>query len=158
MKREDCVWCPDGHPYCASCSVEHDGHQALRPGYRTQSFTKKQYQSKMIKIISLLCVLPLTQGLLQQRVFLSPHHHRASTSLSADQVETDTENPCWQDMYDDDCSMDKTYAASFVASEWLKKMPCAKGIEVRNGKERKNDLVGNKRIMVFLLIFSLPWT
>ena len=35
-----------------------------------------------------------------------------------------------QDIYDEDCSMDNAYAASFVASEWLKKMPCGEGIEV----------------------------
>jgi hypothetical protein len=39
-------------------------------------------------------------------------------------------NPCWQDLYDDDCSMDVVYGASFVASEWIKKMPCAAGVEV----------------------------
>lgn len=41
------------------------------------------------------------------------------------------ENPCWQDFYDDDCSMDHVYQASFVAGEWLKRMPCAEGLEVR---------------------------
>lgn len=30
--------------------------------------------------------------------------------------------------------MDSTYAASFVASEWLKRMPCADGMEVRKSK------------------------
>eukprot|EP00980_Cylindrotheca_fusiformis_P008902 scaffold1900_cov123-Cylindrotheca_fusiformis.AAC.28 len=41
----------------------------------------------------------------------------------------DEQNPCWQDLYDDDCSMDTIYQASFVASEWLKSMPCAAGLE-----------------------------
>lgn len=40
------------------------------------------------------------------------------------------DNPCWQDLYDDDCSMTSVYAASFVASKWIKGMPCAAGIEV----------------------------
>ena len=40
-------------------------------------------------------------------------------------------NPCWQDLYDDDCSMDMVYQASFVASHWLKGLPCAAGLEVR---------------------------
>lgn len=40
------------------------------------------------------------------------------------------ENPCWQDFYDEDCSMDSTFEAGFVPSEWLKKMPCASGLEV----------------------------
>lgn len=41
------------------------------------------------------------------------------------------DNPCWQDLYDDDCSMESIYAASFVASKWIKSMPCGAGIEVR---------------------------
>jgi len=39
------------------------------------------------------------------------------------------DNPCWQDLYDDDCSMESVYAANFIASEWIKGMPCAAGIE-----------------------------
>ncbi|KAI2492790.1 hypothetical protein MHU86_21750 [Fragilaria crotonensis] len=39
------------------------------------------------------------------------------------------DNPCWQDLYDDDCSMESIYAASFVASKWIKSMPCGAGIE-----------------------------
>ena len=31
-----------------------------------------------------------------------------------------TNNPCWQDIYDDDCSMSNIYAANFVASKWIK--------------------------------------
>ena len=41
------------------------------------------------------------------------------------------DNPCWQDLYDDDCSMESVYSASFVASKWIKSMPCGAGIEVR---------------------------
>ena len=44
-----------------------------------------------------------------------------------------TNNPCWQDIYDDDCSMSNIYAANFVASKWIKSMPCGAGIEVMNG-------------------------
>ena len=40
------------------------------------------------------------------------------------------EAPCWQDLYDEDCSMDKAYAATFVAADWIKTMPCAEGVEV----------------------------
>jgi hypothetical protein len=39
-------------------------------------------------------------------------------------------NPCWQDIYDDDCSMESIYSASFVAAKWIKSMPCGAGIEV----------------------------
>ena len=40
------------------------------------------------------------------------------------------DNPCWQDLYDDDCSMESIYAANFIASKWIKSMPCGAGIEV----------------------------
>eukprot|EP00541_Cyclophora_tenuis_P002339 CAMPEP_0116541784 /NCGR_PEP_ID=MMETSP0397-20121206/665_1 /TAXON_ID=216820 /ORGANISM="Cyclophora tenuis, Strain ECT3854" /LENGTH=99 /DNA_ID=CAMNT_0004065745 /DNA_START=199 /DNA_END=498 /DNA_ORIENTATION=+ len=43
--------------------------------------------------------------------------------------EVQTENPCWQDIYDDDCSMNSVFAASFVAGDWIKSMPCGQGIE-----------------------------
>jgi hypothetical protein len=42
------------------------------------------------------------------------------------------ENPCWQDLYDDDCMMSNVYAASFVASKWIKSLPCGAGLEVRS--------------------------
>jgi len=37
-------------------------------------------------------------------------------------------NPCWQDIYDADCTMD-SFSARFVASDWIKKLPCAQGLE-----------------------------
>ena len=40
-----------------------------------------------------------------------------------------TEDPCWQDLYDDDCSMSSVYSASFVAGKWIKSMPCASGLD-----------------------------
>lgn len=40
------------------------------------------------------------------------------------------DNPCWQDLYDDDCDT-SVYAANFVAAKWIKSMPCASGVEVR---------------------------
>ena len=40
------------------------------------------------------------------------------------------DSPCWQDIYDDDCSMSNIYAANFIASKWIKSMPCGAGIEV----------------------------
>ena len=41
------------------------------------------------------------------------------------------DDPCWQNIYDDDCSMSSIYAASFVAGDWIKSMPCGQGLEVR---------------------------
>ena len=43
--------------------------------------------------------------------------------------EDESGNPCWQNLYDDDCSMSTIYSASFVANDWIKSMPCAAGIE-----------------------------
>jgi hypothetical protein len=39
----------------------------------------------------------------------------------------DPNNPCWQDIYDedDDC-LSTTYSASFVPEEWIKSMECGK--------------------------------
>jgi hypothetical protein len=38
-------------------------------------------------------------------------------------------NPCWQDIYDADCTMDSIFSARFVASEWIKELPCGSGME-----------------------------
>jgi hypothetical protein len=46
-------------------------------------------------------------------------------------AELETDDPCWQNMLDDDCSMGNIYAANFVASKWIKSMPCGEGIEAR---------------------------
>jgi hypothetical protein len=45
-------------------------------------------------------------------------------------TELDSGNPCWEDFYDDDCAMSNVAAAHFVAGEWIKSLPCAKGLEV----------------------------
>lgn len=46
-------------------------------------------------------------------------------------AEMESDDPCWQNMLDDDCSMGNIYAANFVASKWIKSMPCGEGIEAR---------------------------
>lgn len=89
----------------------------------------------MTKLSPFFFLLSSTYGWLQQRPFLSIYQQRVaciSSRLFAEESVDTEENPCWQDIYDEDCSMDNAYAASFVASEWLKKMPCAEGIEVRD--------------------------
>jgi len=40
------------------------------------------------------------------------------------------DDPCWQNIYDDDCAMSNANLAFFKASVWVKGMPCAQGIEV----------------------------
>lgn len=42
----------------------------------------------------------------------------------------ETDDPCWQNMLDDDCSMGNIYSSRFVAADWIKSMPCGEGIEV----------------------------
>lgn len=46
----------------------------------------------------------------------------------------DPENPCWQDIADNDCALSTAYSASFVAKKWIKSMPCAEGIAVSNAQ------------------------
>jgi len=53
--------------------------------------------------------------------------HDNSSLVSPTQVKKKNSNPCWQDIYDDDCSMSTIYSASFVAMDWIKDLPCAKG-------------------------------
>ena len=56
----------------------------------------------------------------------------AGTAIHSESSEFNTEvsNPCWQDIYDADCTMDSIFSARFVASEWIKELPCAQGMEV----------------------------
>mmetsp|Transcript_36486 Transcript_36486/g.88426 ORF Transcript_36486/g.88426 Transcript_36486/m.88426 type:complete len:123 (-) Transcript_36486:180-548(-) len=75
----------------------------------------------MVKFILLTSLLSVANCLIEQRSSVR------NTKLYS-MAETNF-NPCWQDLYDDDCSMDTVYQSSFVASEWLKSMPCAAGIE-----------------------------
>merc|ERR1711935_1296724 len=41
----------------------------------------------------------------------------------------DNAHACWQDIYDDDCGMGTMYSGHFVAKDWIKSMPCGKGME-----------------------------
>ena len=65
------------------------------------------------------------------------------------------DNPCWQDLYDDDCSMDSIYAASFVASKWIKSMPCGAGIEVRQSAMLRSELLffPDETLIIFVVRF-----
>jgi hypothetical protein len=37
-------------------------------------------------------------------------------------------DPCWQDIYDADCNMDSIFSARFIASEWIRELPCGSGM------------------------------
>lgn len=117
----------------------------------------------------ILFVLPyFAQGWLERRMLSFSYsscscssYQRATRSairLSAKEERAAAENPCWQDIYDEDCSMDHAYAASFVASEWLKRMPCGEGIEVCIAKPPsfRNGVVIDCASESFVLCF-LNW-
>lgn len=58
--------------------------------------------------------------------------HSSTDSQSSEHYETYTDgtvNPCWQDIYDADCTMDSIFTARFVASQWIKELPCGSGME-----------------------------
>ncbi|CAB9517858.1 expressed unknown protein [Seminavis robusta] len=62
--------------------------------------------------------------------FLGPQQRQQQHPSSVLQsVPETTEDPCWQDLYDEDCAMSSVYSASFVAGKWIKSMPCAKGLD-----------------------------
>ena len=59
-----------------------------------------------------------------------------TTKLSLSSTQRAEDDPCWQDLYDDDCSMSSAYSANFVAGKWVKSMPCANALdEVRSHKK-----------------------
>mmetsp|Transcript_7128 Transcript_7128/g.17897 ORF Transcript_7128/g.17897 Transcript_7128/m.17897 type:complete len:138 (-) Transcript_7128:412-825(-) len=95
----------------------------------------------MMRYISTFLLFSMTSG------FRLPNHvamtSRIGTALCSDRnsdsssspvnqydAYTDgTVNPCWQDIYDADCTMDSIFTARFVASEWIKELPCGSGME-----------------------------
>lgn len=81
----------------------------------------------MIRSLVLTSLLSVAHCWIEQRSTLRNPQNLVLLNHLADE----NFNPCWQDLYDDDCSMDTIYQSSFVASEWLKSMPCAANIAVR---------------------------
>jgi hypothetical protein len=41
---------------------------------------------------------------------------------------SDTDKPCWQDIWSYDCTMSTAYSAAFIPADWIKKLPCALGL------------------------------
>jgi hypothetical protein len=66
------------------------------------------------------------------------------------------DDPCWQNMLDDDCSMGNIYAANFVASKWIQSMPCGEGIEV--SKTAISKCRFEARSKIFICYFSIHVT
>jgi hypothetical protein len=102
----------------------------------TIKFKQDTTTPNMQRIIAFLfVVVPSTFG------WMEPQQHRLGNIVSQQQQQqrpfqlptlASSPNPCWQDLYDDDCAMEDLFQARYVASEWIKKLPCAAGVEVRN--------------------------
>mmetsp|Transcript_48201 Transcript_48201/g.54573 ORF Transcript_48201/g.54573 Transcript_48201/m.54573 type:complete len:150 (+) Transcript_48201:65-514(+) len=88
------------------------------------------------QLFSLFTLLSMASALMishRQRVLapsLSPVILYASSSSSSQEEEEEDpscHSPCWQDIYDADCTMD-SFSARFVASDWIKELPCVQGL------------------------------
>jgi hypothetical protein len=99
------------------------------------------YQSIMflrVRTESILTMVVVVGFLLSEKAFglLAPRSNMRTASplyMSDSPAVTEfSRDPCWEDIYDDDCVMSSVAAASFVAGEWIKRMPCAAGLEVCN--------------------------
>jgi hypothetical protein len=86
-------------------------------------------------------------------------HHRSRVLFMSDEQLSDlpgtglleSDNPCWEDIYDTDCAMENIFAARFKASEWIKSMPCAEGIEVSSQRFSNQTLPLCPMIMIAVL-------
>ena len=84
----------------------------------------------MLRILSSFLLLSMSSAwVIPNRAVMV---RNAGTAIHSESSEFNTEvsNPCWQDIYDADCTMDSIFSARFVASEWIKELPCARGMEV----------------------------
>jgi hypothetical protein len=63
----------------------------------------------------------------QTRVAFAPRTRLQVSNAEFD----DTEKPCWQDIWNYDCTMSTAYSAAFIPADWIKKLPCALGLAVR---------------------------
>mmetsp|Transcript_39775 Transcript_39775/g.44534 ORF Transcript_39775/g.44534 Transcript_39775/m.44534 type:complete len:151 (-) Transcript_39775:385-837(-) len=93
-----------------------------------------QFQFQLFSLFSLLSMASALMISHRQRVLapsLSPVILYASSSSSSQEEEEEEDpscqSPCWQDIYDADCTMD-SFSARFVASDWIKELPCVQGL------------------------------
>jgi len=119
----------------------------LQHGSKHQSIivsVSREHSTTMSKVFLLsiaLLLVSTSRGWVQQsaqNVAFQRHHTRRAMMADdkkkggddAPTTGVETDDPCWQNMLDDDCSMGNIYASNFVAAEWIKSMPCGQGIEV----------------------------
>ena len=127
----------------------HKREFSFDTSYHSKDIEEKKEKPTMNRILAFLCLL-----LLEVHGFLPFHHqhgkailltHRAqddntaSSKQQAASLEMDS-NPCWEDLYDDDCVMTNAASARFVAADWIKSMPCGEGIQVSERTLECNDL------------------
>ena len=84
----------------------------------------------MKRVITLFYLVNFVQAWINSRVRSDVCRSSALFASKPKVEEGEQTNPCWEDLYDDDCAMSNVYSASFVASEWIKSMPCASGVAV----------------------------
>jgi hypothetical protein len=119
------------HKLSCACSPRKDIYNS-RVNFLSFSHKKRTHNYSEIMKSLIAFVLPLTSQAwtsLPSRSLIAPPH-KTRCSLSSQSAETDTDNPCWQDIWNYDCAMSNIYSASFIAQDWIQSMPCAMGIEV----------------------------
>lgn len=62
-------------------------------------------------------MIPCTLGL------LSPKHSILHASLHVLHLSSETENPHWQEIYDDETLMETIVSASFIPGDWIQSLP-----------------------------------
>jgi hypothetical protein len=84
-----------------------------------------------IYLLFTLVVVPVYGWLPGTASYHQGHRTNTMTRWAADTKGVPDGNPCWEELYDDDCVMENAAAASFIAAKWIKSMPCGEGIQVR---------------------------
>ena len=89
-----------------------------------------------LSLLSLIILSAFTDAFLtfppsSRLSFLSPLHSSAEDPIphsSAQDILDATEHAAWQDIWEYDSAMSNTYAGYFKVGNWLKSMPCGKGL------------------------------
>jgi len=81
-----------------------------------------QFQFQLLSISLLLSLASAFIIQNRQSLRVAPSSPVIVYSSSEEEV-----SPCWQDIYDADCTMD-SFSARFVASDWIKELPCVQGL------------------------------
>lgn len=117
-----------------SSGIIKDKRYSLWRAESSFEHSKTQYNTIMKStILSSILLLSSANGWTTPRRSLQQRSMVSVSAILKARTET-TNDPCWQDLSDDDCAMEKVYASYFVVSEWIKSMPCASGLDVSVSK------------------------